>query len=290
MDWLIVKNDFIRKTMKTKKTKNHIIQYVFYTYGLFGLLLITLGGIATILFHGTPLVMKWLIAITAWTPTYVFLLMFKRLYPNGTVKGFYKTVINTKLNNRLLVITALVQILIFISSVYMVSIQRGVPTISLLDVSYPKMISALFFTLIQGATGEETGWRGYLLPAVEETFGIVKGSLIVSLIWSFWHAPIWFLGTGYSGTVLLKYIIVYVICISSLGFIIGICYHHCKNLFIPIWIHFMFNFFGETYTGSKVDLVVWYAVFYFIMALGVFLWNKSSRDLLNIKRQGISFT
>jgi small-conductance mechanosensitive channel len=136
--------------MKTKKTKNHIIQYVFYTYGLFGLLLITLGGIATILFHGTPLVMKWLIAITAWTPTYVFLLMFKRLYPNGTVKGFYKTVINTKLNNRLLVITALVQILIFISSVYMVSIQRGVPTISLLDVSYPKMISALFFTLIQG--------------------------------------------------------------------------------------------------------------------------------------------
>lgn len=78
------------------------------------------------------------------------------------------------------------------------------------------MTSALFFTLIQGATGEETGWRGYLLPVVEEKYGVVKGSLIVSLIWAFWHAPIWFLGTGYSGMALLQYITAFVVCISSL--------------------------------------------------------------------------
>lgn len=259
--------------MKTEKTKSYIIQYVVYTYGLFWLLLLTLGGIATVLLHGTPLVMRWLTAITAWTPTYVFLLMFKKLYPNCTVKDFYKNVFNKKLNIRLLMTTTLIQILIFISSVYMVSIQRGVSTISLLDFSFPTVIAALFFTLIQGPTGEETGWRGYLLPAIEEKFGVVKSSLIVSLIWSFWHTPIWFLGTGYNGTVLLKYIIVFVICITSVGFIIGISYHHCKNLFIPIWIHFMLNFFGETFTGSRVDLVTWYAVFYSIIALGSFLWN-----------------
>ncbi|MGI6036331.1 MAG: CPBP family intramembrane glutamic endopeptidase [Limnochordia bacterium] len=270
--------------MKPDKPKNHILQYVIYTYGLFGLLLITLGGIATVLLHGTPLVMRWLTAITAWTPTFVFLLMFKRLYPDGTVKDFCRKSFTTKLNIRLLMITALIQILIYISSVYMVSIRRAVPTRSLLDFSLPTVISALFFTLIQGATGEETGWRGYLLPAVVEKHGVVKGSLIVSLIWSFWHTPIWFLGTGYSGTVLIKYITAHVICITSVGFIIGICYYHCKNLFIPIWIHFMLNFFGETYTGSKVDLVTWFAAFYFMMALGVFLWNKSNHDFLKIKR------
>lgn len=263
--------------MKTEKTKNYIMQYVIYTYGLFGLLLMTLGGIATVLLHGTPLVMKWLTAITAWTPTYVFLIMFKKLYPNSTVKGFYKKVFKEKLNFRLLLITASIQIFIFISGVYMISIQRDVPTISLLDFSFPTVIYALFFTLIQGATGEETGWRGYLLPAVEKKIGIVKGSLIVSLIWSFWHAPIWFLGTGYGGTELIKYIIAFVICITSLGFIIGIYYHQGKNLFIPIWIHFMFNFLGEMFKGSLIDLVSWYAVFYFIMALGVFWWNKSHR-------------
>ena len=262
--------------MNTVKSKNYIIQYVIYTYGLFGLLLLTLGGIATVLLHGTPLVMRWLIAITAWTPTYVLLLMFKKLYPNSTVKVFYKKAFNKKLNIRLLVTTAIIQITVFASSVYMVSIQRGVPTISLLNFSFQTVISALFFTLIQGSTGEESGWRGYLLPAVEEKFGVVKGSLIVSFIWSFWHAPIWFLGTGYSGTVLLKYIIVFVICITSLGFIIGICYHRCKNLFIPIWIHFTFNFLGEIFKGFRIDLVSWYAAFYFIMAIGFFLWNKTN--------------
>ena len=123
-----------------------MIQYVIYTYGSFGLLLLTLGGIATVLLHGTPLVMRWLTAITAWTPTFVFLLMFKKLYPNSTVKDFYKKVFNKKLNFRLLMTTALIQILIFISSVYMVSIQRGVSTASLLDFSFPTVISALFFT------------------------------------------------------------------------------------------------------------------------------------------------
>lgn len=163
-------------------------------------------------------------------------------------------------------------------------LQRGVSIISLLDFSFPTVASALFFTLIQGSTGEESGWRGYLLPAVAEKHGVIKGSLIASLIWSFWHAPIWFLGTGYSGAILIKYIIAFVICITSLGFIIGIFYYRYKNLFIPIWIHFMLNFFGETFTGSRVDLVTWFAALYFIMAWGVLLWDRSNHDFLNTKR------
>ncbi|MFA5528390.1 MAG: type II CAAX endopeptidase family protein [Peptostreptococcales bacterium] len=262
--------------MKTVKSKNYIMQYVIYTYGLFGLLPLTLGAIATVLLHGTPLVMRWLTAIIAWTPTYVFLLMFKKLYPNSTIKSFYKEAFRKKLNIRLLVITTIIQIAVFASSVYMVSIQRSVRTISLFNFSFFTITSALFFTLIQGATGEESGLRGYLLPAVDEKYGVVKGSLIVSLIWAFWHAPMWFLNTGYTGTDLIKYIIVFVICITSLGFIIGICYHYCKNLFVPIWIHFLFNFLGETFIGSMVDLVVWYAAFYFIIAVGFFLWHKSN--------------
>jgi membrane protease YdiL (CAAX protease family) len=270
--------------MKIKKEKNYMLQYTIYTYGLFLLLLLTLGGIAKVLLHGTPLVMEWLMAITAWTPTVIFLLMFKKLYPNSTVKDFYKNAFMEKLNIRLLVSITLIQIIIYILSVYMVSTQKAVSTISLLNFSFSTLISTLFFTFIQGQAGEETGWRGYLLPAVAKKVGIVKGSLIVSLIWAFWHAPIWFLGTGYTGMDLIKYIIVFVICITSLGFIIGICYHHCKNLLVPIWIHFLFNFLGETFIGSKVDLVAWYAAFYFIIVFGFFLWNKT--NCVFIKKKG----
>lgn len=264
--------------MNTWKSQKNALWYILYTYALFVILLLILGGIATVLLHGTPLVLKWLTAITAWTPTYVLLLMFKRLFPDSTVKAFFKCVFGKKLNFRLLAVTTTLQMLVFIVSVYIVSVQRDIITVDLLNFSFPAMISAFFFTLIQGATGEEAGWRGYLLPAVAKRTGVVKGSLTVGVIWALWHAPIWFLGTDYSGLVLVRYIIVFVVCITSLGFVMGICYHHCKNLFVPVWIHFLFNFLGEIYTGSMVDLVTWYAVLYSITAVGFFTWHKTKRN------------
>ncbi|MFX1485017.1 MAG: CPBP family intramembrane glutamic endopeptidase [Promethearchaeota archaeon] len=37
--------------------------------------------------------------------------------------------------------------------------------------------------------GEETGWRGYLLPHLQTRYGALVSSLIVSVIWAGWHAP-----------------------------------------------------------------------------------------------------
>jgi len=119
--------------MKSEKSKKYIIQYVIYTFVLFVLLLLILGGIATVLFKGTSLVMRWLTAITAWAPTYIFLLMFKKLYPNSTVKDFYKKVFSEKLNIHLIITTTVLQTIIFASIVFILSVQRGVLTINLLD-------------------------------------------------------------------------------------------------------------------------------------------------------------
>lgn len=275
----------ISKAVKMKKPKNYMLQYLVYTYGLFILLILVFGGIGTILLNGTPLVMKWVISITAWTPTYVFLLMFKKLYPNSTLKEFYKNAFSKKINYRLLIVTTLIQVLIFLLSVYMVSVQKSVSVFSLLDFSSEVIIPTFLFTLIQGPAGEETGWRGHLQPAMEEKFGTVKGSFLVGLIWAIWHAPIWFLGTGYHGTELLKYSIVFATTIASLGFIMGLCCHYCRNLIIPIWMHFVLNFLSETFTASKLDMVSWYAVFYLITAVGFALYHrKKERWAIKIRK------
>lgn len=160
--------------MDTWILQKYTVRYVLYTYALFLLLLLILGGIATMLLHGTPLVMRWLTAITAWTPTYILLLMFKKLYPNSTVKTFFKRVFSEKLDLRLLATTTILQMLVFIASVYMVSVQRDIMTIDLFNFSFPVVLSALFFTLIQGPTGEEPGWRGYLLPAIAKRIGWLR--------------------------------------------------------------------------------------------------------------------
>lgn len=49
------------------------------------------------------------------------------------------------------------------------------------------------------ATGEEIGWRGYLVPNLTEAFGPTKATLITGTVWALWHFPAIFL-LEYHGT------------------------------------------------------------------------------------------
>jgi len=43
--------------------------------------------------------------------------------------------------------------------------------------------------MLIGGIGEEAGWRGILQPELERRFGLVKGTVLVGLIWGYWHLP-----------------------------------------------------------------------------------------------------
>ena len=40
------------------------------------------------------------------------------------------------------------------------------------------------------AIGEEFGWRGYLVPKLTQTIGVVPATILTSLIWAVWHIPL----------------------------------------------------------------------------------------------------
>lgn len=46
-------------------------------------------------------------------------------------------------------------------------------------------------------SGEEMGWRGYLLPKLQEHVSLPNAVLISGVIWGIWHAPIIALGHNY---------------------------------------------------------------------------------------------
>jgi membrane protease YdiL (CAAX protease family) len=49
-----------------------------------------------------------------------------------------------------------------------------------------------------GALGEETGWSGFLVPALASKFSYAKTSLLGGAVWALWHLPFLFYG-GYHG-------------------------------------------------------------------------------------------
>jgi len=66
----------------------------------------------------------------------------------------------------------------------------------------------LLFIMFLGGGQEEPGWRGFALPRLQERFGALGASMLLGVIWAFWHTPKFFIpGTIQSETPMLWYLL-----------------------------------------------------------------------------------
>jgi uncharacterized protein len=55
---------------------------------------------------------------------------------------------------------------------------------------------ALLAVILVNGFGEETGWRGFLTEHLLTNYGRFRATLVVAVLWAFWHLPLFFLNTS----------------------------------------------------------------------------------------------
>jgi membrane protease YdiL (CAAX protease family) len=65
---------------------------------------------------------------------------------------------------------------------------------------FPTMDFGLFvlFNIFTFGFGEETGWRGFVLPRLQTRYNALWSSIWLSIIWAGWHIPLFLYRPGYT--------------------------------------------------------------------------------------------
>lgn len=129
------------------------------------------------------------------------------------------------------------------------------------------------------ATGEEIGWRGFLVPELFKNYSFTQTSLMIGIIWSIYHLPIVIFSDYNNGISILSSIVFFTTSIISISFITtwlrlksgslwtGAVLHASHNLFIqsifdPITIDFGYTRVITSEFGFGLSLVYALAAFY----------------------------
>ena len=112
---------------------------------------------------------------------------------------------------------------------------------------FPAAVSFFLFPgLFAGPLGEEIGWRGVALPHLQERLGPLAASLVLGLLWAFWHAPLWFAGQWTTPT--LSNIVTYVFWITAATFIFTWVFNNTRqSILMAILLHATMDVFPNAF-------------------------------------------
>ena len=271
---------------REKKLKKPVTSFILLTNIIFLPLFCLVGAISLLGFPAW--VFDVMFCISAWSSTFAFAILFNKIYPGQSFIRFVKDKFKNKLTFSVILTAIMIQIFIFLMILFLVSNNSEVDTI--FTISSWEMLAYFFFkTLLSGPLGEELGWRGFAQIELQKKHSPLKASIIIGFWWGMWHLPIWFT-TRYVGIDLIKYILFFMIAIISIKIVMTAFYNLNQNLIIPIIIHQFFNFFIGIINGNLIDLIMYNAIFYLVVAVLIIvinpkkvLYGKEDTNIINGK-------
>ena len=142
--------------------------------------------------------------------------------------------------------------------------------------------------LIMGPVPEEIGWRGYLLGALYTKHSLLNASLLLAVVWSLWHLPLFFIEDYplslmlHQPASLLTYFMVFFPKCIVYSWLFA---KTDRSIPATILFHFFINLWGmiwETSVAAQfMELVVWSALSIYLVWKEQRLFKPTFVRLLN---------
>ena len=211
----------------TDETKLFLI-YTFSISWFFWLIIIIANRVFAALWYGELL--TWIpMLIGSLGPPIAAAMIYRQSNRSFSLKPFVKLVFNRDVDKRAWLFFGLFTCWRFLMVWFAFGIQEPI------SILYMLLNLPLF---IIGGGFEEIGWRGYLQPKLEKETGYLVSVLMVGVIWSIWHLPLWLIsGTVQSALPFAAYTFLAII----LSFSFSALYKYTQNIFLCIFSHAWFN-------------------------------------------------
>ncbi len=115
-------------------------------------------------------------------------------------------------------------------------------------VTLPMLLGLIVTQLFSGPISEEAGWRGFALPRLQAKYTALVSSLILGVVWTFWHLPLYFVSGSAQRGIPLP---IYLVLICTLTLYITWIYNNSRgSLILTTLAHASFNLTGVFITGT----------------------------------------
>lgn len=139
-------------------------------------------------------------------------------------------------------------------------------------VGYPINFIIIFF--LGGPLGEEIGWRGFALPRLQARFGALRASLLLGVVWTFWHLPHFLTSAQRGGpntglTPFFPNLLIFLLMVTALTILFTWVFNHTRgSVFMAILLHASINtlsiviplFPVPSVTGSDLAMAIGWGV------------------------------
>jgi membrane protease YdiL (CAAX protease family) len=144
------------------------------------------------------------------------------------------------------------------------------------------LIVNIIFLLI-AVLGEEIGWHGVALPALQQKRSALVSSLILAACWGAWHLPFWLLLDTFDQFGLLYPALNLLFIFPTTFFITWVFNHSQYSLLLPVVFHLVFNIINTALLPVTLNLAAFaiLIVLGWILALVVMPHLEGNRILLN---------